>query len=177
MLLGMSTGDTVEIVTQPVQLAEDDALEQVRSHVPDRIRSTVKDVEPVRAVLRYKPFYAYDVRLIKRVFRGDDDVTEGSIVVDAMADVARPFTEEDIEETETSVPADQVFDPEISEDDAELTANSRRMQVAHRERGDMEMDEEPSLVYKPVWLVELANGEVRVVDGVDGAVFSDMLLG
>jgi hypothetical protein len=39
------------------------------------------------------------------------------------------------------------------------------------------MDETPTMVYKPVWLFELATGDMRVVDATDGTVFSDLLLG
>lgn len=173
----MSTGDTVNIITQPVQLSEDDALGQVRDHFPDRVKSAVMEVEPVRAVLRYKPFYSYKVKLTKRVFRGEDDVTEGAIVVDAMSDVARPFTSEEIEETKATVPAESVLDPQVSMAEADVTANSRRMQVEHRERGNMDLADEPTIAYKPIWLVELTNDQVRVVDAVEGSVFSDMLLG
>lgn len=173
----MSVEDTAEIVTQPVQLSEENALEQVQSRFLAQIKSSMTDIEPVRAVLRYKPFYAYEVTLTKRVFRGDDVVREGYIVVDAMADVARPFTTEEIEETEADVPVEQLLEPQISKKDALSTANSRRMQVEHREGGNMDIIEEPTPVYKPVWLVELTNDEVRVVDGIDGTVFSDMLIG
>lgn len=173
----MSSADTIEIVTQPKQLSENDALKQVQERNLAKLKSAITKVEPVRAVLRYKPFYAYDVTLTKRVFRGENKVTEGRIVADALGDVARPFTAEEVEDSQTTVSNDQLIEPQISKEDAELTANSRRMQVEHRERGNVDMEDEPQLVHKPVWLVELSNGEVRVVDGTDGTVFSDMLLG
>lgn len=152
-------------------------MEQVRGQVLAKVKSAVADVEPVVAELRYKPYYAFDLTLTKRVFRGEDIVTEGSIIVDALTDVARPFTKETVEEVAETVPAEKIIDPDVPEDAAEVTANSRRMQVQHREKGEIDMAEEPRMVYKPVWLVELSNGKVRVVDGVDGTVFSDMLLG
>lgn len=173
----MPAGSSVEITTQPVQLSEDRALERVRSRAIDRLKSAVTEVEPVRAVHRYKPFYSYDVTLTKRVFRGEDVVTTGRIVVDAMANVARPFTSDEIDETETIASATQIISPQVSKEEALQTANSRRMQVEHRERGDVELDEDPHLVYKPVWIVELSNDELRVVDAVEGTVFSDLLLG
>lgn len=173
----MSTGDSVEIVTQPEQLSEEQAFEQVQNRTVDRLKSAITAVEPIRAVRRYKPFYSYDVTLTKRMFRGDDIVTEGCIVVDAMANIARPFTSERIDETHMTVSPNQILSPQISEEEALQTANSRRMQVEHRERGSVEMNEDPQTVYKPVWIVELSNDELRVVDAVDGTVFSDLLLG
>lgn len=173
----MSLENPVEIIAQPAQLSEEHALEQVHDRVIARLKSTVNEVGAVRAVLRYKPFYSYDVTLAKRVFRGNNVTTEGCIVVDAMADVARPFTTEEIEEAEITVSDEQVLDPHISKEEALQTANSRRMQVEHRERGNVDIDEEPQLVYKPAWIVELSNGDLRVVDAVEGTVFSDFLLG
>ncbi|MUW13677.1 hypothetical protein GJ633_02640 [Halorubrum sp. CBA1125] len=173
----MSTVHTVEIVSQPVNLSESDAMKQVEGRFLDRIKSTVTDVEPVRATRRYKPFYSYDVTLTKRIFRGEDDVREGNLIVDALTDIARPFTADEIEEVSTEVPEDQVLEPEVPEEQARTTANGRRMQVEHREGGNLEILGEPQLVYKPVWIVELSNDEVRVVDAVDGTVFTDMLLG
>ena len=173
----MATGDTREIETQPLQLAEEDAMEQVGGQLLAKVKSAVTDVEPVHAELRYKPYYAFDITLTKKVFRGDNVVTEGSIIVDAMTDVARPFTQETIDEETETVSADTIIDPRVPEDEADTTANSRRMQVEHREKGEVEMADEPRLVYKPVWLVELSNGKVRVVDAVNGKVFSNMVLG
>jgi len=173
----MPPGDSREIETQPLHLAEEDAMEQVGGQLLAKVKSAVADVEPVYAELRYKPYYAFDITLTKKVFRGENVVTQGSIVVDAMTDVARPFTKETVEEETVSVSAGEVIDPQVTEDAAETTANSRRMQVQHREKGEVEMADEPRLVYKPVWLVELSNGKVRVVDGVNGKVFSNMVLG
>lgn len=173
----MATGGSVEIVTQPVNLSESDAVERVGDRILARVKSAVRGVKPVDATLRYKPFYAFDVTLTKRVFRGDDVVSEGRIVVDALTDIARPFTKAEIDEVTKTVPEERVLSPKVPEDDATVTANSRRMQVEHREKKSVEMDEAPRLVYKPVWLVEMTNDAVRVVDGVDGSVYSDELVG
>lgn len=173
----MSAQGTIEITAQPANLSESDAIDRVQDRLLAKIKSTITTIDPVRAELRYKPFYAYDVTLTKKVFRGEDDVREGTIIVDGMSDIARPFTSEEIEEEPTNVPEEQVIQPQVSESEATITANSRRMQVEHREGGDLQMVEDPRLAYKPVWLVELSNGQVRVVDAVDGSVFDDMLLG
>lgn len=172
----MATERSVEIQTQPVRLSEDDACERVGGRPLAKVRSMVSNVESVNAELRYKPFYAFDVTLTKRIFRGEDVVSEGRIVVDAMTDIARPFTKEEIEKATETIYEGRVISPQVSEEDAVTTANSRRMQVEHRERKELDMDETPQLAYKPVWLVELTSGEVWVVDGVDGKVYSDALL-
>jgi hypothetical protein len=167
----------VEIVAQPVELSEDEASERVAHQPVERLRSLVSSREIVASQLRYKPFYAFPVVLRKRVFMGDDEVTEGRIIVDGLTDISRPFTEETIEEEETEVSPEEVIEPTVDVEDALVTAKSRRMQVEHRERGEIEMDETPTMVYKPVWLFELATGDMRVVDATDGTVFSDLLLG
>mgnify|MGYP006914282453 CR=1 FL=1 len=172
----MSSEQTVEITTQPCQLSREDALDQVRNRALAKIKTAVKEIEPTRVVRRYKPFYSYDVMLTKPVFRGEDDVTEGTIVVDAMTDIARPFTSEAVNEKIKQVSTGEIIDPELSPDEALVTANSRRMQVEHRERGSIDIDDDPTLVYKPVWIVEMSNGDVRVVDGVEGDVLSNMIV-
>lgn len=173
----MATEQSVEIDTQPAALSESDAIERVGGQFLTQVKSFVSEVESVQAQLRYKPFYAFDVTLTKRVFRGEDVVSEGRIIVDALTDIARPFTKEAIDETTKHVQKDRVISPQVSEDDAVVTANSRRMQVEHREKKEVEMDESPRLVYKPVWLVELSNDDVRVVDAVNGSVHGDSFSG
>lgn len=173
----MDADSSVEILAQPVALSEADARERVAANPLERLRSLVSAREAVETELRFKPFYAFPVVLTKRVFRGENIVREGRIIVDGLTDISRPFTEETIEEEQITVSTEQVIEPKISAEEALVTANSRRMQVEHRERGTMEMEETPSLVYKSVWLVELANDDVRVVDATDGTVFGDLLLG
>ena len=172
----MVTERTVEIQTQPIRFSEDDACERIGGQPLAKAKSIVSNIESIDVELRYKPFYAFDVTLTKRIFRGEDAVSEGRIVVDAMTNIARPFTKEEIEEITETVCEGCVISPQVSEEDAVMTANSRRMQVEHREQKQVDMNETLQLVYKPVWLVELANGEVWVVDGVDGKVYSDALL-
>lgn len=168
---------TVEIATQPAALSESDAIDRVGTQLLTRVKSLVSELEPVQVEFRYKPFYAFDVTLTKRVFRGEDVVTEGRIIVDALTDIARPFTKDAIDETTEQVSEDRVISPQVPEADAVVTANSRRMQVEHREKKEVEMNESPHLVYKPVWLVELSNDDVRVVDAVKGSVHGDTLTG
>lgn len=168
---------TVGVVAQPVALSEDEARERVTQNPVERLRSLVSSREVVDGELRYKPFYAFPVELRKRVFMGDDIVSEGRIIVDGMTDISRPFTEESIDEEEVEVSPDQLIEPTVDVEEALVTAKGRRMQVEHRERGEMEMKETPTTVYKPVWVFELANEDVRVVDATDGTVYSDLLLG
>jgi len=168
---------TVEIVAQPVALSEEEARERVTHSPVERLRSLVTSRKVVTGKLKYKPFYAFPVVLRKRVFRGDDIVKEGRIIVDGLSDISRPFTEESIEEEEVVVSDGQLIKPTVDVEDALVTAKSRRMQVEHRERGEMEIEETPSVVYKPVWLFELGTGDIRVVDATDGSVFSDLLIG
>jgi len=168
---------SVEVDAKPVALSEAGAREQVARSPIERVRSMVSTREVVRGELNYKPFYAFPVVLRKRVFIGEDVVREGRIIVDGLTDISRPFTEESIEEEQREVSPEQLIEPKVDAEEALVTAKSRRMQVEHRERGEMDLEEEPSLVYTPVWLFELANGDVRVVDATDGTVFSDLLLG
>lgn len=168
---------TVTIVSQPVELSETEARKQLTRRPIERLRSIVSTRDVVKGKLKYKPFYAFPVELRKRVLMGEDIVTKGRIIVDGMTDISRPFTRESIEEEEIEVMPDRLIEPEVTIEEALVTAKGRRMQVEHRERGEMEMEETPSQVYKPVWLFELANGDVRVVDATDGTVFSDLLLG
>lgn len=171
-----NAGET-EIVSQPRALSEQAARDRVSDRPTARLKRFVLDRDPVRAELRYKPYYAFDVVLTKRVFRGDDQVTEGSIIVDALSGVSRPFTTDVIETERATVPTSSVLAPEVDEDEALVEAKSRRMQVEHRERSEIEMDEAPRTVYKPIWLVELSDESVRAVDAVDGRVYGNMLLG
>jgi hypothetical protein len=168
---------TVEIIAQPVELSEDEASERLMHQPVERLRSLVSSREIVANEFRYKPFYAFSVVLRKRVFMSDDEVTEGRIIVDGLTDISRPFTKETIEEEKTEVSPAMVINPTVDVEGALVTAKSRRMQIEHRERGEIEMDETPVMIYKPVWLFELATGDIRVVDATDGTVFSDLLLG
>ena len=168
---------TVDVVAQPIALSEDEARERM-AHTPiERLKSLLSSREVVDGELRYKPFYAFSVELRKRVFRGEDIVSEGRIIVDGMTDISRPFTEESIEDETVEVASDQLIEPTVDVEEALVTAKGRRMQVEHRERGEMEMNETPETVYKPVWVFKLANGDIRVVDAINGTVYNDLLLG
>lgn len=168
---------TVEVVSQPVNFSETEAREKLTQRPLERLRSVVTTRDIVKGELKYKPFYAFPVELRKRVLMGENIVTEGRIIVDAISDISRPFTKESINEGKTQVTSDRLIEPDVTVKEALVTAKSRRMQVEHRERGKVEMAETPSKVYKPVWLFELTDGEMRVVDATDGTVFSDLLLG
>lgn len=166
-----------EIVTQPRALSEQAAQEHVAERATARLKRLVLDRDPVRAELRYKPYFAFDVVLTKRVLRGENKITEGSIIVDALSGVSRPFTTDAIETQRETVEPSSVLAPSVNEEEALVEAKSRRMQVEHRERSQIEMEESPRTVYKPIWLVELSDESVRAVDAVEGRVYSDMLLG
>lgn len=175
--MDVDTVEDTEIVTQPQAVPEQAARKQVTDRLTARVKRLVYDKDVVRTDLRFKPYFAFEVVLTKRVFRGEDKVTEGSIIVDALSGITRPFTTDAIETERKTVPSVSVLPVEVDESDAVVEANSRRMQVQHRERGKVEMDEEPRMVHKPIWLVELADGSVKAVDAVDGRVYGDMLLG
>lgn len=168
--------EETEIVTQPRSVPEQAARKQVTDSLTARVKSLVYDKNVTRIDLRYMPYFAFDIVLMKRVFRGEDKVTEGSIIVDALSGVSRPFTTDAIETERKTVSTASVLSVEVDESDAVVEANSRRMQVQHRERGRVEMDEDPRMVHKPVWLVELVDESVKAVDAVDGQVYGDMLL-
>lgn len=175
--MATETDEETEIVTQPVSVPEQEARKQVTEGITARVKNLVYDKDVLRTERRYKPYFAFDVVMTKRVFRGEDKVTEGSIIVDALSGISRPFTTDAIETEHRTVSAASVLPVEVDESEAVVEANSRRMQVEHRERGRVEMDEDAHMVHKPVWLVELADESVKVVDAVDGRVYGDMLLG
>lgn len=167
----------VEILTQPIAVSEEEARDQVAGRLLARLKRLVSDQEIVQTVIRYKPYYAFDAVLTKRVFAGEDIVHEGLIVVDALTGISRPLLNEQIELVERSVARSTLVSPDCGELEAHREAKSRRMQVEHRERGTIELADEPRLLYKPVWLVELATGDVQVVDATDGMVMGDLVLG
>lgn len=173
----VETDEEIDIVTQPVSVPEKAARKQVSDSITTRVKNLVYDKDVTQTELRYKPYFAFDVVMTKRVFRGEDNVTEGSIIVDALTGISRPFTTDAIETEHKTVPAESILPVEVDESDAVVEANSRRMQVEHRESGRVEMDEDPRKVHKPVWLIELADESVKAVDAVDGRVYGDMLLG
>ena len=167
----------VDIVAQSATVDEAEAQERVTGRPLAKLKGIVSDQEVIQVKLRYKPFYGYDAVLTKRVFAGEDIVYEGLIVVDALSGISRPFLEEQIELTEQTVEETTLLSPNLNESEAHLKARSRRMQVEHREGGEVEMEDEPRMIYKPVWLVELANRDVQVVDATNGRVISDLVLG
>lgn len=172
-----ATDSEVEITVQPASVSEDEARNRVTGRPVARLKRLVVDREVACTELRYKPYYAYGTVLRKRVFAGEDIVREGVIVVDALSGISRPLLEVDVELSDERVQESALLSPDLDESAAAREARSRRMQVEHRERGEVEMDETPRTVYKPVWLVELTNGDVRVVDATNGQVVGDLVLG
>lgn len=173
----VDTEQEVEILTRPVSVSKEQARRRVENRLVARVKNLYSDQTVARAVLRYKPYYEFPTALTKQYLFDEDDVRHGAIIVDTMTGITRPILEEDIEVDPERVPESRVLDPELDEAEARVEANGRRMQIEHKEKGDVEMEETPRLVHKPVWLVELANGEVQVVDATDGQVISDVVLG
>lgn len=167
---------TTEIVCQPRSLSAADATNQVTGSLVRKVRNLWSDSDVIRSVLRYKPYYEFDATLRKKIFRADDEVHEGAIVVDGFTGVARPILHEQVETTVERVTTDEVLDPQIDEDSAYNRANRNRIRVQQRESGKIELAEDASLVYKPLWLVELESGDVRVVDATNGQVFGESLI-
>lgn len=165
----------LEIITQPVEISSDDAAERVTGRLSQKLWSlgVTRDVQQVQ--LRYKPYFEFEATLRKKIFRGDDDVYDGAIVVDGLTGVARPILKEQIETVVERVDETNVLDPELDVETAQNRANRNRIKVQQRESGKIELGEEPSIVYKPLWLVDL-NKDVEVVDATNGQVFGDSLL-
>lgn len=170
-------GREVDIVAQSATVDEAEARERVTERPLAKLKGIVSDQKITQVELRYKPFYGYDAVLTKRVFAGENIVYEGLIVVDALSGISRPLLEEHIELTELTVEESILLSPELDESEAHIKAKSRRMQVEHRERGKVEMENEPRMVYKPVWLIELVTKDVQVVDATNGRVVGDLVLG
>lgn len=167
----------VEILAQEVAVTGEKARSLIEGRPLARLRGLVTDREVARTELRYKPYYAFDAVLTRRVFAGEDIVHEGSIVVDALSGISRPLLDEHVDLTETRAPRSSLLSADLDESEALREAKSRRMQVEHRERGEVEMEEAPRTVYKPVWLVELTDGDVQVVDATNGQVVGDLVFG
>lgn len=165
----------LEIITQPVEISSNDAAERVTGRLSRKLWSlgVTRDVQQIQ--LRYKPYFEFEATLRKKIFRGDDDVYDGAIVVDGLTGVARPILKEQIETVVERVDETNVLDPELDVETAQNRANRNRIKVQQRESGKIELGEEPSIVYKPLWLVDL-NKDVEVVDATNGQVFGDSLL-
>lgn len=167
---------TVEITTQPPSVSSDEAVERVTGRLGKKLRSLGRSSEATRTQLRYKPYFEFDATLRKKIFRGEDDVYHGAIVVDGFTGVGRPILKEQVETTTESVAATAVLEAEIGADSARNRANRTRIKVQQRESGKIDLADTPTLVYKPLWLVELDGGDVEVVDATNGQVFGDNLV-
>lgn len=169
--------ETTEIVTQLRTLSSTDAERQATDRFSQKMRNLVgRDHDVTQTELRYKPYYQFDATLRKKIFRGEDDVYRGAIVVDSLTGVARPLLKDQVETATEQVPVGKVLEPEIDAKTAHSRANRNRIQVQQRESGKIELGEDAVLVYKPLWLVELDGGDVKVVDATNGQVFGDNLL-
>ena len=167
--------DAIEITTQPIAVPSEEAANRVTDRLSQKIRSLGASREAVRTQLRYKPYFQFDATLRKKIFRGEDDVYDGAIVVDGLTGVARPILREQVETSAERVDPAVVLDLEIEEQTARNRANRNRIKVQQRESGKIELGDEPTMVYKPLWLVDLGD-DVEVVDATNGQVFADRLL-
>jgi hypothetical protein len=165
-----------EIVTQPITVPEEDAVERVSSGIVSRLKRLYSDEEVVRAERRFKPFYRFGAVLRKKFLKGDDIVHEGMIVVDASTGVARPILKQHVETTEKHVPESELIARDLSEDDALSEAQRQKLRTQSRDGGEIELDADADVVYKPVWLVEFADGGVKAVDATNGQVYDDMTI-
>lgn len=167
--------DAVEITAQPIAVSREEAADRVTDRLSQKIRSLGASKEVEQTQLRYKPYFQFDATLRKKIFRGEDDVYDGAIVVDGLTGVARPILREQVETSLERVDAAVVLDAEIDEQTARNRANRNRIKVQQRESGKIALGDEPAMVYKPLWLVDLGD-DVEVVDATNGQVFADRLL-
>jgi len=165
-----------EIVTQPVAVPEEDAVERASGGVVARLKGLYSNEEVVRIERRFKPFYRFDAELRKKFLRGDDIVHEGMIVVDTSTGVARPILDQYVEMTEKRVPESELIARDLSEDEALSRAQRQKLRTQNRDGGEIELDADADVVYKPVWLVEFTDGGVKAVDATNGQVYDDMTL-
>lgn len=167
--------DTIEITTQPIVVSREEAANRVTDRLSQKIRFLGASKEVVQTQLRYKPYFQFGATLRKKIFRGEDDVYDGAIVVDGLTGVARPILREQVETSPERVDTAVVLDAEIEEQTARNRANRNRIKVQQRESGKIDLGDEPTVVYKPLWLVDLGD-DVEVVDATNGQVFADRLL-
>lgn len=167
--------ETIELVTQPMEVSSDEAEDRVTGRLSRKLRSLGGTSEAHQTQLRYKPYFEFEATLRKKIFRGEDDVYDGAIVVDGLTGVARPILKEQVETSVERVAKADALDPEIDMQTARNRANRNRIKVQQRESGKIELGDEPSMVYKPLWLVDLGE-DVEVVDATNGQVFGDRLI-
>lgn len=172
------SGKEIEITTQIITFDADEAERRVIDRPVAKLRKIIfgKETSIVRTVLRYKPFYEFEATLTNQVFRGDDKVNEGLIIVDAMTGVARPVLNKHIDTETKTVSAKKALDTSLSKNKGFSEANRKRIETQRREKGEIQMNETPRIVYKPVWIVELADGDIHVIDATNGQLFSGMVL-
>lgn len=166
-----------EIHRGPLSVDRDEAESKVQKKIISKVKRVYSEQQPVRSELRYKPYYLFETHLSKEHFLGEDFETDGAVVVDGVTGVTRPLMDQDIDLTAEEVATGNLLETNVDEGEAITEANSRRMQIAAREKGEVSLDEDYTMIYKPIWLVELSSGEVKVVDGETGRVVSDMVFG
>ena len=165
-----------EIESQPLNVPEDAAVEMATSGLLSRLKLLATDRTVIESVRRFKPFYRFDAELRKKFLRGDDIVHDGMIVVDASTGIARPILDEYVETTTTRVPEAELLECDINEEEALRKARRQRLETQRRDGGEITLSADADIIYKPVWLVEFADGRVKSVDATDGEVYDDMTL-
>jgi len=170
-----TTAET-EIETQPLNVSEEAAVETASDGLVSRLKRVYSDVEPVRTERRFKPFYRFGAVLRKKFLKGDDIVHEGMIVVDASTGVTRPILDQYVETTTKTVSEDELLDRDLDGGTARRKAQRQKLQTQNRDGGEIELDTDPDVVFKPVWLIEFADGNVKAVDGTNGQTYDDMTL-
>lgn len=86
-----------EIVTQPVEISSNDAVERVIGWLSQKLWSLGATRDVQRVQLRYKPYFEFEETFRKKIFWGDNNVYDGVIVVDGLTGVVRPVLKEQIE--------------------------------------------------------------------------------
>lgn len=169
-------GPQREIETQPMNITKEAAIERANGGLLSRLKRFSSDTEIVHVERRFKPFYRFEATLRKSFFRGDDIVHEGMIVVDSSTGVARPILKQQVETTIERIAEDDLLGCDIDENEALAKAQRQKLRTQNRDGGEIELNEDAQLVYKPVWLVEFANGDVQAIDATNGRVYDDMTL-
>jgi mannose-6-phosphate isomerase class I len=173
----MTIPSEVTIRTQPIELSSTEAANRATSRLSTRVKRLYSDVETVQIERRFKPFHEFEAELRKAVPGRENVVYHGLIVVDAKTGIARPLLEEHVNTETRTVNEAELLTAELGEEQARRRAERQKMQTQARESGKIYLNKDGELVYKPLWLVELADGEVTVVDATNGRTYNDMTLG
>ena len=172
----MTTPSEVAIVTQPIKLSSTEAADRATSGLFTRMKRLATDVDVVRTERRFKPFYEFGAELRKAVPGRENVIYDGLIVVDAKTGIARPLLKDQVDTETRTVEEAELLPAELNVEQARRRAERQKMQTQARESGKIYLDEDGERVYKPLWLVELNNGDVTVVDATNGQTYNDMTL-